>query len=228
MAQESVSQDDSLESKLGPHALQALDQLCKAGCERPTLIGYWKWLAIKRIKIPLSLRKTGKSQERRVVELNLRQMDSRETAHPGFSLRDLRNIAKRASKLRSDVAKLRKTPLVHTLVDREIVRDGDLLASSPMFPTNGSLPFEGLILLPELAKQGGPQRKPDLTIARKRIHKYIYMRTLEWHDRLFAAIYNDLFPDDPQDEKNVQRWRSRHGLLDPQQKTKKRRNAGCC
>jgi len=207
-----------------------LDQLCAHGCDRATLIGLFEWLAAyKPLKVRTIVQKENGSQEQRTIELDLRQLDFRERAHAGFSLKHLRKIALSARRLQEDVAKLRKIPLVHMLVDREVIRDGDLLASSPLFPSDGGHFFKGLILLPEIAQLCGSQKRPDYTTARMRIHKYLFSKTCEWRDGLFAAMHNNLFPNDPeQDGKDVQRWRSRRGLLGPQQKTRRRKNAGCC
>jgi len=200
---ETESVDDCIESRLTHLAQEALNELCANGCDRQRLLGLFGWLASYK-PIPIG---------RKMVDL--RELDSRTSAHPGFSLPKLRKIAVRAERLRAEVSDLRRTPLVRTLVEYGAIEEGDLLASSPLFPGDASRAFAGLIELPRFAKLCGSQKKPNYTRLRKNIHTYIYDCTDSWHDRLFVAVYNDLFPKDQQDEKEVQRWRKRHGLIHP-------------
>ena len=144
------------------------------------------------------------------VEINFRELDTRPAAHPGFTLKQLRTVAKRAKRLQEDVAKLRRTPLVSSLVECGKIPPGDLLFGS-QFP-NGGGRFDSLLRLPELAREYGPQAKPDYTRMRKDIHLYIRRCTRSWNDRLFAEIHNALFPGTAQSERTVQRWRKIHCL----------------
>jgi hypothetical protein len=220
--------DDAFQTRLSLHAMSALDELCKKGCDREELSDLFAWLlAFKRLetspctgtKLPVE---GAPPQRKLVIEMNVFELDSRKTAHPGFTLKKLRAVAKRATKLRNEVAKLRKTPLVGFLVDEHFIAKGDPLAGSPLHLFDGSAPFRGLLLLPKFAKQCGPKRRPTYTRIRKQIHRHIRTHTGKWNDNLFAAIYSDLFRKDPEEEKDVQRWRVRHKVISqPSPKTPK-------
>lgn len=204
----------SVRVKLRTLAIRALDKLCSLGCDREELWGRFEWLL--RYKAVTLKRKKTLVRSGEVVEMEVqtafdpRPLDRRNTAHPGFSLRRLKSIAKRAGKLKCDVVKLRRTPMVGHFVDSGILPEGDLLAGSPLNLSDLRDPFRGLEMLPMLAKECGPQKHPDQTRARKAIHRYIHEQTGRWHDDLFAAIYNDLFPKEQEDAKHVERWRARH------------------
>src|SRR5690349_19647363 len=97
---------DPIERKLGDLGRNALDELCKKGCDRQELLGLFGWLtAYKPIQIGNKA-------------VDLRELDSRTSAHPGYSLARLTKVAGRARRLQAEISDLRRTPLVHALVDR--------------------------------------------------------------------------------------------------------------
>jgi hypothetical protein len=116
-------EDGWFESKLQDGGRKALEELCKPGrCGQEELEERFSWLlAYRDISLrcaagPLFPLEGGPQRQSVEVTLNPHSMDRRSTAHPGFSQRALRGIAKRAAKLRADVVKLRQTPLVGALV----------------------------------------------------------------------------------------------------------------
>lgn len=191
----------------------ALDQLCDKGCDRVALREKLIWFAqYKTLTIRSHFWNANEVDQEVPVKVNLRSLDTRGTAHPGFTLKQLGKVAKRATRLQEDVAELRRTPLVSFLVECGKIPRGDLLFGSHVLDGGGR--FEGLLNLPELARQCGPQARPDYTRMRKDIHFYIRRCTRHWNDRLFAEIHNDLFPKSAESDKTVQRWRKVHGLTD--------------
>jgi hypothetical protein len=207
---------DFLEGKLGGNGLNAVKKLCKLGCERSRLSDLFEWLSSYK---PVTIRSVSKAlhpvegdpgEKEHDVEIRVQILD----LPRGISLEELRRIARRAKRLQQDVVKLRKLPMVQAFVEEGFIPNRDLLASSPfrLQVHDGSVPFAGLLRLPQLAEQCGLQKRPDYTRRRIEVHKYLQQCTGSWNDSLFVAIFNDLFPGDQETAKDTQRWRSRHGL----------------
>jgi hypothetical protein len=190
-----------LRKKLRREGLRAFNELCRLGCDRGELGTLFAWLSEhKEVRLDSG------------VTIPLQALDRRKTAHAGVRLSEFPKIAKRAKKLMVDVKRLRKTELIGHLMDQGVIRRGDLLFGSHLF--DGSAPFDGLLLLPKIAKQCGPKQRPDYTRMRKEIHRYIRGKTGIWHDTLFADVHNSLFRHSSEqiDEKGVAAWRRRHHL----------------
>jgi hypothetical protein len=91
-----------------------------------------------------------------------KRLDSWDTAADGLTPKEARAIAKRAVRLRDDILRLQKTPLVRDLVHKGMILKGDLLYSLlGRGPIEAS--FAGLANLPKLVRKAtiGPRYKPD-------------------------------------------------------------------
>gem|GEM_PF-4408525 len=80
---------------------------------------------------------------------------------PPFASEHLDQIARRAQNLFAEIMRLRKTPLVHELIQQGEIAGHDLLGGGPSFSDNVKVQFEGLFRLPKLAKRFGPKQHPD-------------------------------------------------------------------
>jgi hypothetical protein len=171
------------------------------------------WLCEPQVSLD-TIRLQGEDRRLETVVIDVRALDSRQTAHPGLSLRDLDNIKRRAQELMDDVVRLRKTPLVDYGVAKGEIKPGDLLhgtAGSPFAFHDGSAPFRGLLLLPDLARRIGEQKLPEYTEVRINLHRYIREHTGRWQDKLFAELHSAILPGKTSSIK-VYLWRRKHGL----------------
>jgi hypothetical protein len=210
----------------GKEGQNAFDKLCSAGCDRKTLAELLSSL-ISTETIPLNPSKPRRNKSVKTKKntaarsVSLRTLDSWETAldpqdgERAITIDQLDQIASRARKLLDDIARLKSTPLVNQLLLTGQIHQEDLLA--------GWLPqtvlFQGLIRLPELAKQFGPRERPDYDRLLTKLYTYIRDCTKGWHDEKLAEVLNALIPYDseqPISEASLKKWRKRHKLIDKQ------------
>jgi hypothetical protein len=195
--------------------LDAFDQLCHLGCCRK-LLGQLLVLFGDHDEILL---KSTKHVKRR--RLSTRPLDHFDTAFYPFkatSKRDLESFAKRTKQLLKDVELLKQSAIVQELIDRNLIREGDILAGSPFLCGF----FDSLLNLPEIIKNLDLKRNPDQTRLRIQIHWHIFDHTKEWRDELIAVVFNHLplFKNKPTNAGNIKVWRNRHGCVTPEGNTK--------
>jgi hypothetical protein len=188
----------------------ALDFLCHRGCDRAILESLLVFLTH-----PTPLRLEAGLERKQPIEIHLRPLDALKTTDAlGTDMRRLRQIASRASKLGSEIIRLRKTPLVRHLDAEGKFFQGDLLSTSPVLNHLGGLSqptgLQGLIDLPRLAKKLGSERSPERTRLLKKIYAHIRERTGHWYDGRVADVLNAF--DLPYLEPSLKEWRKRHGL----------------
>lgn len=157
-------EDSELRQKLGEGSFENLrksfNELCRLGC-KPSHLGldiFGLWLYL-----PSYFQEAGKEDR----ECFVPSLDSWQTlldpndSKPPFSYGDLNQIARRAQKLVKVIMRLRKTALVHELIQEGEIAGHDLLGGGPLFSENVKAQFEGLLRLPNLAKRFGPKQHPD-------------------------------------------------------------------
>lgn len=205
---------DSKKTAPGPWLAERLDEvgtkafreLCVLGCDADVLGGLFALLAS-----PSTLHIGDSSKTRKIT---LRSLDDLETALGGLTRRQLQSVAQRASRLKNDIERLRRTSLVLSLVQQGLIGRGDLLAGSTL-PVD--LGFDGLVNLPNWARQVGRLKRPDYTRLLTKIYTHIRQNSGQWHDRLVADVLSSLAPaalakDSPINEFSLKEWRKRHGL----------------
>jgi hypothetical protein len=188
--------------------LESFKNLCKLGCIDQELGGLFVFLCSPS-KITLE---SGES-------INLRPLDSKETAMGGFEQNDLEEIAQIAERLRAECERLRQTPLVRQLVHDGDIKVGDLLNRSPLSDIK-EVRFDGLLMLPDVLRKCGARQRPEYTRLLTGIFAHIYEHTKGWHDKCVADVLNDLSPDrkDPYTEEGLKQWRTRQGLKGQEKK----------
>jgi hypothetical protein len=195
----------------GSHlGLDAFSELCDLGCDKETLGAFF---AIYGSHDEIRIKPTNRTKGR---VISTRPLDSFETAFRPFnatSMRDLESLVERTKEFLKDIDLLKRSAVVQELIERELIRDGDILAG-PFLLTG---PFYSLLNLPELIKKLDLGRHPDQTRLRKFIHSHIFERTGRWHDDLVADVFNHLplFENKPTTSKAVKMWRKRHGCNTP-------------
>lgn len=189
-----------------PRAKEAFERLYQLGCEPQILefLCYWM-MPLEPVTLPAN-----ESRPHPVVIHN-RPLDSWDTAADGLNLEDLRKIAEESEQLWNKILRLRRTPLVRTLILMdELPRSSDDLLGG--LPGCGD-PFRGLKELPALAKKWfGPRQRPDFTRLLTALYEHIWERTRGWHDAEVAALLDALLPDPPKD---LKQWRYDRDLSRP-------------
>ncbi len=195
----------SIVERLGKLGGKAFAALCKRGCDREILDGHLQWLQ------PETTLESGRS-------IQLHPLDSWEIAFGGLTRRQVRvQIPRLARKLYRSVLRLQQTPVVDYLVATGKIRSNDLLNQSP-FPLERPGPgqFRTLLALPQIARQVGFRKHPDVTRDLASLCRYVHSSTNGWRDAEVSSILADLFPsnpDMPKDQEALKKWRRKHGLV---------------
>jgi hypothetical protein len=130
----------------------AFEKLCRIECDPPLDPHLLADSLVRLCQTELIiLSRTGE-------KVPIRPLDSCETELDGLSPDDLEKIADKARELQKDIIRLNNTRLVQRLIRKGIIAREDLL--------NGSSPdarFDGVLKLPEIARQYGPQKRPEYT-----------------------------------------------------------------
>ena len=199
---------------LGPCGVRAFRDLVCLGCDPGYLNFSLSFLGSDRVELP-ETEFDPNSQESKVTgetrRFHLHPLDSWETATARMNLEDLRQVAKRAKYLAEEIQGLRKTPLVAVLRRDGVLRRGDLLGGSPLVDTTWRL--QGLIDLPDIAKERISRKRPDRNEVRVNLARHIHEKTGDWQDKLRAdllAFHSNA--DRPGSAKGEEQWRKRRNL----------------
>jgi len=188
--------------------LNAYEILCEK-CDRHLLVWNFNALAASPLispdPLPQKFEEVGETAKRNI---QVRPLDSWDTATLGRNLDDLRGIAKKAQGLVKDIKTLRKTTLVHILAVDDKIKTDDLL-----HPTCDYLGcFEGILGLPGFAEGMGPGKKPDYNALLTEIVQHVYERTGQWHDELVGQLNAALdLPHGTADA--MKQWRTSRNLV---------------
>lgn len=186
--------------RLEGSAKNAFAHLCQFGCKPAILAGKFEWL---EREIPLAGR-----------TISLHPLDSWETSFGGLKRRDIKQITGRAKKLCEDVLRLQNTPVIGYLTVTGKIERNDLLYSpaSPI-PHRGHPAFRTVLALPQIARQVGYRRRPDVSRYLLNVYRYIRDRTGGPCDSEVSAILIQRFPllDLPADPEGMKKWRRKHG-----------------
>ncbi len=173
-----------------PGAKESFDKLCQRGCDPDILSFLCYWIMPHEpVTLPmpgtLPVRETETPQRPTVI--HSRPLDSWETVADGLEVEDLGRIAEEAEQLWCKILRLRRTPLVTTLIQMgELPRSSDDLLGG--LPGCGD-PFRGLRELPDLAKKWfGPRQRPDYTRLLTALCEHVSERTGSWHDSEVESI----------------------------------------
>ena len=176
----------SIVERLGKLGGKAFAALCKRGCDREILDGPLQWLQ------PQTTLESGR-------RIRLHPLDSWEIAFGGLTRRQVRvQIPRLARKLYRSVLRLQQTPVVDYLVATGKIRSNDLLNQSP-FPLERPGPgqFRTLLALPQIARQVGFRKHPDVTRDLASLCRYVHSSTNGWRLRTRPSMRSC--------------WRRRHG-----------------
>jgi len=204
-----------IEKRLSRDALEALNMLVEAKCDRKLILNLLTFLADAPERLRLSKREEWETSR----PVSLSPLDDLPGALRGVSgkaekidIRALQRTAQRARKLLKEIEYLKRTPLVIWLRENNHLDPEDLLAGS-LVPGLTASRFRGLLELPRLAKKAGARLRPDFTRRLTALYKHIHDRTGHWHDLEVSKLLYDLFPQ-PVETAALERWRERHGLRD--------------
>jgi hypothetical protein len=152
------------------------------------------------------------------TRLDLRSLDSYDSALGEFTVQDLEDIASKARELIWNINELKKTPLVRELDRRSLIPPNDVLARAD-FPCDTH--FQGLLNLRNTATLilGDPRKpkRPGFDSDLTRVYAWIHQHTGRWYDEQVADLLNDLFPektqgDQPFTQSSLKQWRYYRGL----------------
>jgi hypothetical protein len=193
-------------------AIDRFNSLCERGCDRQTLGALLLKLASYWRAQPLNLRS-------RIVDpypLDTKRSLDPQDNKPAFTYKELQEIASRVQELKSDIHRLRKTPLVQYLKLHRVIPPDDLLYA----PGSGSQSLYGLMRLPQLAKTLSPTKRPEFSRILSNIYSHIHYSTGgHYHDDLVTEILQCLRPEDGNptfSREALKEWRKRHRLTDKQ------------
>ena len=184
-----------------------LKELVDLGCDPKYLKWTLSWLAKDHY--------TSKGKK-----VPLHSLDSWDDAAAGRNLDDLKRIAKKAEWLMDEITQLKMTPLLRSLESAGHFSIADLLYRTNI-PDSHKSRFEGLLKLPELAKDvAGPQKYRDRKEIQIKLLKHVRERTGKWQDQLVAKILIDVLPSGsvvnkpnrPISTNALRMWRKRHDL----------------
>jgi hypothetical protein len=203
-----------LAAKLTPIGRESFGSLCESICAgsnpevgKPPLcneLAYW-----------LDLLATSEVTLRGGRKIHIRPFDSYRSALDGIKLSELRKTEYEAESLIRKINRIKRTPLVREMDQRDAIPAEDLLRRAD-FPCGSQ--FETLLRLREIAKMllGNPRkpRKPDFDSDLSRIYRYIHEHTARWHDERVADILNDLLPNraTPFTGSSLKQWRQKRDL----------------
>jgi len=132
----------------------------------------------------------------------------------GFTLEELRKIARDAEQLLQKIKRLRATDIVQDLRMKGKFNRGDLLSGHPKFHAPDHR-FAGLIALPDLVKKSYTRRTPDRDELRIIFAEYVNRQTGDYRDSLRADILRCIVPNNskrPISSKGEYAFRKRHSV----------------
>jgi hypothetical protein len=202
----------------GGQGHSSFKKLCKEGCDRRILNSRLVWL-IPPQKITLESKAKAPTYEDqrakrdKLITFYFPPRESlEEISHP-ITWRMLNSIVNR---FHDDLVLLRRTRLVRTLVLDGTLADDPLLGGPLPIPLLSKFrpeALQGIVALPELARELGQRRRPEYRRYLKAVYRHIFECTGKWHDREVADILNDLRRPHPKQlytQENLKRWRSLH------------------
>ena len=154
----------------------------------------------------------------RGTKIDLRSLDSYDSALGEFTLQDIKKIEDQVAELIAQINLLKRAPLVRELNARDRIPPGDVLSRADL-PCDSH--FETLLNLRKIAKSllGDPRRprKPDFDFYLGLVYGAIHLTSEGWYDELVADILNDLFSQrrEPFTQSGLKQWRYQRGMINP-------------
>ncbi len=132
-----------------------------------------------------------------------------DSAHRGYSLEQLKAIAKRAATVLKDIEHLRGTFLINTLAGFKEIETTDLLHAR----ADPAKALAGLLRIGSHAKRFGPGKHPDREQNLWSLVLYIYECHRAFHDAKVALVLEGLGLK-PSNAFALKNWRKAHGLTE--------------
>jgi len=218
---------DALVSKFEPPAIAAFQKLCELGCDSAELNLLLTLIATDKVLLHADTISRPDGEQVTLPErtISLHSLDDRtkekrgkkfggEQRLGGFTLEELRKIARDAEQLLEKITRLRSTDVVQDLRPKGQFKRGDLLAGHPQFHSPDHR-FAGIMALPDLVKKSYTRRNPDRDELRITFAKYVKKQTGDDQDSLRADILRCIVPNDPKrpiSSKGEYAFRKRHRI----------------